>query len=74
MSGPGPDKLPQQVYIKRIHKAALKLEAKRLGVPMAVIINDLLDGLVRRVKKRKGVTLTPVPPYKAPWFVAQKNV
>jgi hypothetical protein len=67
MSGPGPTKTPINMYVTRQHKANLKREAVRRGVPMTQVILDLLDEHGKKVEKLYGKP-KPAPVYKAPWL------
>lgn len=73
MSGPGPNKIPMNIYLTRQHKANLKADARRLKIPMTQVVHNLLDAHQRTVKKHNGGKLPkPMGIYKAPWVVKQR--
>lgn len=74
MSGPGPNKIPMNIYLTRQHKANLKFDARRLKIPMTAVVHRMLDAHERTVKKHNdGKLPKPVARYKAPWVVKQRK-
>lgn len=74
MSGPGPNKIPMNIYLTRQHKANLKYDARHKKCAMTAVVHGLLDAHEKRVKKLNGGKLPkPLGRYKAPWVVKQRK-
>jgi hypothetical protein len=72
MSGPGPEKIPLNLYVTRQHKANLKRDAFHRGVAMSEIVLELLDKHSDYVKKKYGLP-KKAPIFKAPWIERRRK-